>query len=275
MKRYQVTSVVLLIIATVSCQKEYLSSDGEIILRIGDNTLREDVETKATPVTTIPSTLYWGATTGNGTESVKWSAASAGVSSGTIHTGKYQTYSPTTYNYYVANQTFTSGGNMTVANNNIDIIAGRASSNSTTPSITLNHIFARTGSLSFVAPSDYSISATWRIKSKGAVTGTAGTFNMQTQSWSASSATLSKQVFTGSSDLWLIPGVYTISVSFTMTKGDFTKSYTQTADITLTAGKQNNITATTTIDEAVQVSFGVLLSAWAENPIALASEDFE
>lgn len=263
--------------AALSCQKAGTQlSGGKIVLCVEDGGVQASVDTKATPVTAIPSTLYWGATTGSGAESVKWAAASATVSSGKISTGKYQTATPTAYNYYVANRTFTAGGTMSVPNNSIDIVAGRtASSTLSFPSVTLNHIFARTGALTLNVPAGYTAtSVSWRIKSKGAISGTAGTYDMKSQSWTAASTALSDQAFTGSSDLWVIPGTYTVTVSFTLTKGAFTKAYTQAGDVTLVAGKQNNITATTNNDEAAQVSFGVSLSAWSNNQTDLTAADF-
>ena len=248
-----------------SCHKAEIDTGmgKEIVIGVGDDFI---VDTKATAISSLPSS------TGSGTETVKWSAASASVSSSKINTGKYQTASPTSYNFYVANQSFTVGGDMAVANNSTDIIAGRTGgSSSSTPSVTLNHIFARTGTLTCNTQSGYSISdVSWKIVSNGAVSGTAGTFNMKSQSWTASSASLSEQTFTSSSDLYLIPGTYTIKVSYTLSKGgsgEYSQSFTKQANVTLVAGKVNNITVTAIGGNASEIAVSLSLTAWTSQTL--------
>ena len=267
------------LLAAASCNKDAGQADpvpstDEIVLLVGD-TFDPVVDTKTTAVTSL-SSLYWGASTGSaGSETQKWAAASASVSSNKISTGKYQTASPTSYNYYVANQSFTIGSSTTIAATNTkDIVAGRASSTtSTTPSVTLNHIFARTGSFTFANYSGYTVSnVSYTIVGKSTINGTAGTYNMTTSAWTAATTKLSSATaITGSSDMYLIPGTYTIACTFTLTKGDnFTKTYTKSCDATLDAGKINNFTVTCTVDEAVQIQIGVSLTAWANNPVELS-----
>ena len=261
----------ILLIWMLACNKPvYDFTEKEIVIGCGES-FDVSYSTKATPVTSIPSSLYWGATTGSGSESVKWSAASATVSSSQIHTGKYQTYSPTSYNFYVANQSFTPGGNMTVANNGTDIIAGRtAGSSSTSPSVTLNHIFARTGTFTCNTQSGYSISnISWTITSYGSVTGTAGTFNMASQSWTSRSAALSETTVTSSSDYFLLPGEYTVKVTYTLTLGDYAQTFTKSGRVTLVAGKINNISCTANGGSATEIAIGLSLTAWSSTSHAI------
>lgn len=279
-----ITLILMLAGILVSCKKENVSkedtsSTGEIILSVEDDSIPVEVSTKTSAVTSMPSSLYWGATTGSGTETAKWSSASASVSASKISTGKYQTASPTTYNYYLSNLSMSVGANTTVTatggTSGTDVICGRASSSSVTPSVTLGHIFARTGSLTLNVPSGYTAtSVTWQIVKSGANTGTSGMYNLRTGAWSSCSGLVSNTSITGSSDIYVVPGVYTITCSFTLTKGDFTKSYTETGNVTLAAGKINNITATTMTDEAVQVSFSVSVSAWSDRQTDLTAADF-
>lgn len=244
-------------------------STEEIVLGLKD--FEATVDTKATAVTSIPSSLYWGASTGSlGSETAKWSAASSSVSTNSISTGKYQTLSPTTYNYFVANQTFSvsTSCTMTVANNNTDVICGKVSSSSTTPSVTLNHIFARTGSFTLNTQTGYSLSnVSWSIVSKGSVTGTAGTYNLSSDTWTSRSAALASTAVTSSSDLYLLPGEYTITCNYTLTKGDWTNTFSKTADITLVKGKVNNVTATAIGGNASEIVIGLSLTAWGSNGI--------
>ena len=275
MKKSIVYLLGLLAIAFVSCQKwsgeETGAAGPEIILGVEEDGL--DFSTKATAITALPSSLYWGATTGTSTEAAKWSSASASVSSSRISTGKYQTSTPTAYNYYVSNVALSVGANTTVtASNTTDVICGRAAStSSTTPSVALGHIFARTGTISFTAPSGYTASnVSYTIVGQSTINGTAGTYNLKTGAWTAASTKLSTATaLTASSDMYLIPGTYTIKCTFTLTRGDFSKTYTQSGNVTLVQGKVNNITVTTASAEANQIVINLSLTAWANNAISL------
>ena len=269
---------IVLAAGLVSCSKNAMSVEEpfadvgkEIVIGVGD-TMDAVVTTKATAVTTLSGNLYWGASTGTTTETVKWATADGTVSSNKISTGKYQTSTATAYNYYVANSAFTVAGDMTVANNNTDVIAGRtAQSTSATPAVTLNHIFARTGTLTCNTQSGYTISGvSWKIVGKSAINGSAGTFNMKSQSWTAASTKLtSDTAITSSSDMYLIPGTYTIKVTYTLTRGDWTGTFTKQGDVTLVAGKKNNITCTAIGGAASQIVLSLSLTAWGDNAVSL------
>lgn len=275
MKRFSLylISAACLSLLLGSCQKvgESVSSQeqvdplAEIFLVVEDDQIT--AETKATPVTSVPSTLYWGATTGSGGgEATKWSATAASVSSSKIYTGKYQTYSPTTYNYYVSNVSFSTGSNtsMTV-DNSVDVVVGRASTSSTTPSVELKHIFARTGTLTMNTQSGYSISnVSWTI----AGAGTGGTYNLRTGAgytdgtgWSSLSYLYETSIGSGS-DYFLVPGSYTIKCSYTLTKGDWSASFTRSASVNLVGGAVNNITGTASGGAATEIVITVSLASW-------------
>ena len=267
-------------LASVACNKpaeiqsgQETSSPQEIVIGVGDG-FSADVDTKATAITSVPSTLYWGATTGSGTETSKWAAASASVSSNKINTGHYQTASATSYNYYVANQTFSVGASttMTVANNNTDIVAGRTGGNPTvSPSVTLGHIFARTGTLTANAPSGYTISnVSWKIVGNSNVNGTAGTYNLTSGAWTEASTKLTSETsITSSSDMYLIPGTYTIKVTYTLSKGEWTSTATKSANVILVQGKINNITGTVSdLGGASEITISLSVSEWTTNNIA-------
>lgn len=261
-----------------SCNKEQMPPEaadkgGEIVLAVEGDALDMTVETKATAISAVPSSLYLERTTGTWkSETVKNASASKTVSSGKISTGWYQTSTPTAYNYYLANAaiTFAAGGSTIVADNATDVIAGctQAATTSTTPSVTLNHVFARTGTVTANAPSGYTISnVSWKIKSTSTTngTGTKGTYNIATKAWSSTTA-LSEQGLTGTSDLYLIPGTYTVSVTYTLTKGDYTASTTKTGTVPLTGGKINNIIAAvpTIGDGAQDIVISVSLTPWGD-----------
>ena len=247
---------------SVSCVRGLFTDESEIVLSIQeelcDFSVKADELTKTTAVTSLPSSLYWGATTGSGSETAKWSSSSKAVSGGRIYTGQYQTLSPTTYNYYVSNVSLSVGSSVTVSatggTSGTDVIVGRLSSNSSTPSVSLRHIFARTGSLSFTGlPEGISVvSSTWYIKTAGSNLGTAGTYNLTTGAWSSTSGLSSWTTFTGATDMYVIPGTYSIRADFTDSNGN---AYSQTANVTFTAGYVCDIRATPT---------GIVTVVWQE-----------
>ena len=208
-------------------------------------------ETRATALAALPSTLYWEGTTGTWkSETLKWASASKAVSSGKISTGRYQTATPTAYNYYVSSLpvTFGSGGSTIAATNATDVIAGctTAATTSTGPSVAMSHIFARTGSLTLNTQTGFTLSGvSWKIESTTGSGGTAGTYNIATKAWSGLTA-LAQRTVTSSSDLYLVPGTYRLTVSYTLTASGRSQSFTRTCSVSLTAGKVHNITATAT-----------------------------
>lgn len=240
----------------VGCSKEQMAQDTkcdvlfreEIVLGLAGDNLLAEVVTKTTNVTSVPATLYWGATTGSGSsESVKWASASASVSSAKIFTGKYQTLTPTSYNYYVSNIAMSVGANTTVtATNTTDVVVGRcAASTSTTPSVTLGHIFSRTGTLTFTASGYTVTNVSWKIVGKSTLNGTKGVYNLRTGAWTSATTKLtSETTITSSSNLYLIPGTYTVKITFTASKDGNTKTFTKSGDVVLAQGKVCNITAT-------------------------------
>ena len=107
---------------------------------------------------------------------------------------------------------------------------------------------------------------TYKLKSKGTTTGTKGTYNIYSGSWSSTTA-LSETTITSSSDLYLIPGTYTLTVSGTRTKGDFTNTFSGSVDINIVAGKTHAISATITGDPAVQIVVSTTLTAWSSTTL--------
>ena len=255
----------------------------EIVIGFSDS-FDASVETRTTAISNtsnFPTTLYWGATTGTSTETAKWAAASASVNtSGSTHaiaTGKYQnSNSPVAYNYYVTNISGMSVGSsttLTVPNNNTDVICGRTAANSTTtPGVTLEHIFCRTGSFSATATGGYSISnVSWTIKgtSSTAVQGTAGTYNLTTGTWTSASTKLNSATpVTSSSDMYLIPGQYTVGITYTLTMGEgnnaVSQQFTKTATVNFPKGKICNVSGSFTGDFAAGITITVSVQDWVE-----------
>ena len=270
--------IIAAIISLASCNKEAndiaVGEPQEIVISLEDGSMDIDVYTKTTALSTLPSSLYLAGTTGSGTtQSEKWSPESMSVSSSKISTGYYQTATATAYNYYLSNlaMTFSASGYTIVADGSTtDAIAGIASAEtSVTPSVTMDHIFARTGSISISSTNGYTLSdVTYQLASKGENTGTKGTYNICTKAWSGTTA-LATQSITTYSELYLIPGEYTLTVSGIETVGDYQNTFTGSKDITLVGGKVNSVTITRTgqgADEKL-ISVSVSLNSWGNNSI--------
>ena len=241
----------------------------QIVLCVGDDTIDMDVQTKTTAITKIPSTLNFSVTTGKlgSSETMKKESASVSAASGKIATGLYQTVNATSYNYYVSNCpiTFAASGSTVSASNATDVIAGTATDNSTSPSVTLDHIFARTGTLTLKTQTGYDLSnVSWKIAS--VTGGTSGTYNIAKQAWS-SLTTLNSTSIPESSDMYLVPGSYTLTVSYTLTKGDWAQNFTKSASVTLVGGKINNISGTASGGAASAISLTVTLTPWESTDI--------
>lgn len=265
-------SVITLLL--ISCNKEDVkqpisSVPEEIVLTVDGTGIEADVLTRTTAVSSVPGSLYFAGTTGSGTsQSNKWSSTSKSVSSGKISTGYYQTASATTYNYYLSNLPMTygsSGYTISADGTSIDAIAGTTSSYSTSPSVSMSHIFGRTGSVSGSC-SGYSISnLSVTIKSNSGA-GYKGTYNIYTGTWSSVTA-LSSTTLTSSSDLYLVPGSYTISASATRTKGDYVGTVSGSTSVTLTAGKIHDIAIVFTGDPAQPINISVSLASWSTTTV--------
>ena len=241
----------------------------EIVLCVGGDTIDMQVQTKTTAITTVPSSLYYSMTTGTlgSEETSKKGSTSGNVGSGKIATGVYQTLTSTFYNYYVSNAaiTFSASGSTISAVNTTDVIAGKVTSKETNPSVKLDHVFARTGTLTLNTQSGYTLSnVSWKIESSSA--GTGGIYNIANGRWS-SVTKLSSTAITKDSDMYLVPGDYTLSVTYTLSKGDWNQTFNKKATVTLVAGKVNNITGTASGGNASEISITVTLTEWGTNNI--------
>lgn len=76
-----------------------------------------------------------------------------------------------------------------------------------------------------------------------------------------------KTLTRGSNDFLLLPGTYTISITYTLTKGDYSQTFTKTAEVTLEAGKINNITCTAVGGSAQEIQATVTVQPWNNNSI--------
>ena len=276
MKKFSAFLSIIAIVA-VSCSKEDVkqsigSQPEEIVLTVDGTGIEADVFTRVTAESRVPSSLYFAGTTGTSTQTSKWAPSDSKktVSSGKISTGYYQTATPTAYNYYLSNakMAFTSAGcTVSADGTSTDVIVGVAKgSTSTTPSVAMTHVFGRTGSIS-ASCSGYDVSnLSVTIKSNSGA-GYKGTYNIYTGTWSNVTA-LSSKTLTSNSDLYLVPGSYTITASATRAKGDYSGTVSGSTSISLTAGKIHDIAISFTGDPAQPIDISVSLAAWSTTTVS-------
>lgn len=252
----------------------------------------------ATEVTTSNiSALYVTATTGSSSETAAFTSASFTKGGSNWTGGKYWPASDPGYHFYGANTALThtaSGATVSPANANTDIVVGYiATSNFKSVNVfTLGHIFAQVGTCTIKAPAGYTLSGV-KVSLKPI---TSGTYNLKSGSWTSkgSAASTASYIFGTSStgvnittaggsstsadnDLWLVPGDYQLTATYTIAKGDFSKAYTKTATVTLVQGKNNNIGLNSNgdpnipePDDIAELTFTVTVTPWTDNNVPVS-----
>ena len=190
--------------------------------------------------------------------------------------GKWWPSTDASYRFYAANSalTFAASGATVAATNATDVICAYAAAPSYKAKNTLSfeHIFARLGAVTVSAATGYTISnVSIKITPK-----TGGTYNLLTGAghtdgagWSGlatgSETVIGNTVGNTANDLYLVPGTYTLTASWTATKGDYTENIeNMTCDVSLVAGKINKI-STTLSGNAKEIVFNVSIAPWTDN----------
>lgn len=254
-------------------ETDSVDSCNYIVFKAEGEGLNLDVTTKATEVTSLTS-FNVVCEDASSTAKQKWSLT-ATKSGNNYVTNKYWPATDSKYSFYASNLPLTyasSGTTVSPSSNTTDaIVAYKAySASDFGKSITLNfdHIYCRLGTVKATAKSGYTISNV--SCSLSAPVG--GTYNLKTKSWTTKGAASSQSfatfsnssnVSTSVNDLYLVPGTYALTLNYTLTKGDFTKAYSSTANVALTQGKINNINASISADDATAVQMTVSIAAWS------------
>lgn len=139
--------------------------------------------------------------------------------------------------------------------------------------LTFNHIFARLGATTVTVQSGYSLSNfTLKITPL-----TEGTYNLYTGNgktdrtgWSKTYGDTPRTIATTSgvntaTDIYLVPGTYTLTASYTLTKDAYSVTKTNvTREVALTGGKINAISATLGGASATEITFTVSVTPWGD-----------
>ena len=290
-------------LATLACNKELplakAPAAGEglrpLEFRLLGGEFSPMIGTRATEVTSSTlGTLYVSATTGSSSETAVFTSAAFSKSGSVFSGGKYWPSTNPNYHFYASNVPLThtaSGATVSPANVNTDIVVDYIATPDfgETNDLVLGHIFARFTDVTLKAPAGYTASA---IK-LSLLPKTSGTYNLKSGSWTSKGAAGAAQYLAGtasaglsitteggsvtvnSNDLWLVPDSYTLTLSYTLSKDAWSKSYTKTASVSVLQGKKNKITLLGNnpnipgpdSGDITEIDFNVEVDSWTENEL--------
>ena len=289
MKKSFILSLILAVPVVLSCQKgadgPFVPADGRIRFDAGGPAILSEVTTRASVVnaTSLNSSGFnVTATTGSaGSESLVTGFSSVAFTKGTTYfeSGKWWPSSNPSYHFYGANATitFNAAGSTVAASNSTDFVCAYMPSPTYLEPNTLSfeHIFARIGDVTVTAVDGYTITGV----SVSVTPKVSGTYNIRTGAgqsdgtgWSSTSNGSATGIAnatpgTKSNDVWLVPGTYELTISWTAAKDDYTYTFTnRTINVALQAGKVNSISLGLTGD-ANKIQFSVSVADWGANAI--------
>ena len=311
MKKYFVIFFIT-VIGVLSCSKERSSQivqnvettdhEGKEVLFYAGVVSSTGMVTKAPVVTSLPS-FHLSATSGTGaSETLVWDNVTFTKVDGseTVYRGNkwWQTLDPEGVHFFASNLPLSHDGHTVSvsASNATDVVCAYLHS----PvyyepnDLLFEHIFARTGVIEVNSKDGYEISdVTITITPK-----TGGTYDLRAgygqsdgTGWgdvvtAPGPSTLfyrqetigGGQTYTQSSgevaNIFLVPGEYRLTASWTATKDVYTESFTdKTADVELVAGCVNNISCHLG-GEATDISFGVSVADWGSETLDIGNYPF-
>ena len=267
-------------VLAVACNKDFCRSEGpeeapgtEICFKVGE--MDVDVQTRLSAVTASSlETLNVMATTATGgAETLSWTTTATLIenSGGRYQTGKYWPYTNPNYHFYLSNQTilFESGAPKMNVDGTEDVVCGKILSpqfQAQYVGASVSHIYSWIKDITLTSTHGYEISdvsITLPDVKRG------GKYNLYSGSWESYVTEEAHALSVGTNDVLVVPGTTSISVDYTLTKGDFTQSFTSTRTVTLEAGKQYDLNCNIIIDPAVAVVIQVTVASWRDEAITL------
>lgn len=294
MKHLFLTSLGALALALTGCHPAALDSadsSGRILFRVGHAPVGLMAETKAEAVDddnlTSDGFMVSCVDGSPGEDGEVWSNVAFTRSGNVWQSDKWWPLDDEAYRFYAVypsdyTLTYAEDGPSIAASNEHDIVAAYAGDPVFRGVNTLpfGHIFARLKTVTVTASDGYTISdvtITITPKISGTYNLFAGAGHTDGTGWSdvveadapvsIASSSFSEGVSTQENDIYLIPGTYTLSASWTASKGIYTESFEDmTVEVDLAAGKTNNISAYLT-GNASDVGFNTRVSAWGDNAV--------
>ena len=238
------------------------------------------VTTRATPVTDLSSFNVIAVTGAAGSQSDYWGEVVEATQSGSSYlTGKYWASSdPNITGFYASNADMSfdaAGPSITVSNANTDVVCAYNSSPTygTSNVLEFEHVFARLGTITFNTQEGYELQA--GVTAQIYDYCNSGTYNLRTKEWSNKGAYgytpyhYALSVNNSTQDLWILPGTYVVAFWYTLIKGDYHKFMYKFANVTLEAGKVNNLTVTAVGGDAEEIMLDVSVTPWESKNITV------
>ena len=275
---------------TAACNREFLpvtnpETGRGPILFTANPLFQSTVDTKTQAVTALQS-FYVGCVTGtlgsSEVETWKTTFTSDNQATPTYSGDKYWPIDDPEYKFYASNAAMTASasGYTVSASNTTDVVCAVLSDPdyASKNALTFEHIFARLGNVTVTADPNYTISAiSIRITPK-----TGGTYSLYSGNgqsdgtgWLTTETGAEVAIYsltapgTQTNDLYLVPGTYTLTATWTATRGNYTETFTNRQnDVELVGGKSNAITTTLT-GNATGLAYGVSLTAWNSGSAAV------
>ena len=284
MKATSILLAALAVTVVLGCNKNVSipeTGDNSIVFTTG-NISKFVVQTKASVVSSLSAFNVSAVTGSAGSDTAVWTnAAFSDGDSDSKYTG--DKYWPLTndnpYRFYASNATlaYSAAGNTVTVDTDTDVVCAYLDSPTYKDVNTLSfeHVFARIGDMTVNAASGYTITGvSIRITPK-----VSGTYNLRTGSgqtdgtgWSETSDGSVVELAnatpgTKSNNVFLVPGRYTLTASWTATRGGYTQTFTdKTQDVDIVGGSVNSI-ITTLGGLAQDLQFSVSVNAWGSNDI--------
>ena len=261
------------VVALAACNKAETSvapspEDGALIVFMASG-LKADVATKADAVTSLSTFGVIAEETT--TPKQAWSVASVTQSGTDYRTGKYWPSTDEKFAFYASNSAMTyaaAGTTVSPASAANDVVVAyfpyTAASYKTKNKLVFNHIYARIGAIAVNKPDGYDSISDVTLALSAPV---GGTYNIKTSTWTAKGTAAAQTLVVGSNDVYVVPGTYSLSVTYTITKGEYTETFTKSANVELVEGKINSITATAPAGEATEIEFTIEINPWGDNNI--------
>lgn len=260
--------------------------------------------TRATGVTEVTTNTLTQfnviASTGTASQTPVWSdGVFTGTPGGNFTGGKYWPAETVSYNFYASNATMTfasSGATIAVSDSDSDIVAEylEGAAYKTSNALTFDHILCQVGTVTMKAPAGYDVT-NLKVSLQPIYS---GTYNMKSDAWTRGSASSAVYVVgtanagvtvpanpqayvSADNDLWLVPGQYQLTASYTIAKGDWSNSYTKNATVTLLQGVNNNLGLPDTngdgnfndpnipdpSDDVSDIIFTIVVTPWSDRDI--------
>lgn len=278
-KTFSILAAALTVFAAASCQKTPYSlpgDDGQVTFTVAGE-LNVSVTTKAgvTPVTSLSGFNVYATSGSAGAETSEWGQVPFSLEEGTnvYKGGKYWPNTEVSYHFYASNAdiAFAADGCTVEGDGTSDIVCAYNPSPvyGTQNSLAFEHIFARIGKVIINPQEGYDISD---IK-VNITCPTAGKFNIRTGAgktdgtgWTKGDASDHLLAY-GDNDLYVLPGTYRISVSYSLKRDAWSDSFEKSATVDIVGGKINNIIGTAIGGKASDISFNISVADWGNNDI--------